>query len=57
MIIPSDKISLREGSDSCDMVGVSYSSFRKLGGGSSGRGPGCNQRPNRCENIPCSSCL
>jgi hypothetical protein len=47
MLIPSDKISIREGSDSCDMVGVSYSSFRKLGGGSSGRGSGCNQKPDR----------
>ncbi|CAB3989881.1 Hypothetical predicted protein [Paramuricea clavata] len=50
MLIPSDKISIREGSDSCDMVGVSYSSFRKLGGGSSGRGSGCNQKPDSCLN-------
>ena len=48
MLIPSDKISISaENSHSCDMVGVSYSSFRKLGGGSSGRGAGCNQKPGR----------
>lgn len=44
MLIPDTQISLRESSDNCDMVGVSYSSFRKLGGGSSGRGAGCRQR-------------
>ena len=47
MILPRDMVSLRESSDSCDMVGVSYSSFRKQGGGARGTGPGCRQKRDR----------
>ena len=47
MIIPSNMISLVESHDNCDMVGVSYSSFRKMGGGSNAAGPGCQQKMER----------
>ena len=48
MIVRGDMIALRDNYfDKCDVIGVSYSSFRKQGGGHEGRGAGCEQPRDR----------